>query len=1191
MPDLLYFPGDTDASSGNSDAEARLEALDITQSFIVEAPAGSGKTGLLIQRFLKLLTADNVSDPAEVLAITFTRKATAEMRDRVLAQLTAAQQNTPTTSPFEAQTRTIAVAALAKSNHLGWQLLSYPNRLNIRTIDSISADIARSLPILSGSSGALTPTEDSAPLHQQAARRTLMQLGGPDVALSDALRLILLHRDANLSDLQTLISTMLSTRDQWGELIPLAQAELTEHSLDTEVLPRLERALDQAVCRGLTRLRNTLPPVFLQDLCQLAAEWATLSGHPTDPSPIALCASLTHPPEDKAEHLEHWNALIHLLLTKDGDFRKAKGIHKGTLKFLMEKHHREDLARLIDEVRDDDRIREALCAVSALPPAKYPPEQWPLTKALFRILSRALVELQFVFAEHAACDFAELSLQAKSALRRDSATEDLARSTGQSLQHLLCDEMQDTSTSQYELIQLLTERWDGHSQTVFLVGDPKQSIYLFRQARVERFVRTLHLARLGDLPLTVLRLTSNFRSQSTLVQDFNADFSQVFPSNSDPAQPEQVPYLPARAERPADPSLPARTWHATPLPYAEDPAARSAQRQLQDRDSAQQIRALAAAALLSPNPTTAVLVRNRSHLLAIVAAFKQAPAIPFRAVEIEPLAERQEILDLLALTRALLHPADRTAALALLRTPWCGLTLADLHLLAGLDDPTLAQTTLAELIRTRGELLSPDAIARLEPFWLILTAAHAQRGTLPLPQLVERTWQAFGAAAYASPEELLNIDRFFGLLDQLPPGTPDLELLARRLDRLHASPAVHEHAVDLMTMHGAKGLEWSTVVVPALDRSSGITRSRLLAWLEIDGSEELDDPTIAHGILAPISARGRTTAQLSAWIKSIENAREAAERKRLFYVACTRARESLHLFTSPQQKADGSLTIPAGSLLQAAWPAAEPFFAAAEPPAPTTAEVIAFPQRPAILESLAASASPRPRTIQRVATPAFTAPTLVPDKPVPAFLRPEGSFTSRGFGNTVHALLHQLTLTLSTGPAPDLETWQPRIRQLLRASGLSPYDLDRLTPRVLQALTKTLADPTGLWLLSPHPDATSESSLTQRTPDGTSQTLRLDRTFRAGTQPINPGQNLWIVDYKTGDPGGRNLQIFLEEEKLKYTAQLEAYAQAYPSEPEPIQLALFYPLIPALIHWSFSKATHGVPCPEPTSEQPHPATP
>ena len=107
--------------------------------------------------------------------------------------------------------------------------------------------------------------------------------------------------------------------------------------------------------------------------------------------------------------------------------------------------------------------------------------------------------------------------------------------------------MQDTSTGQYGLIELLTQGWDGRSQTVFLVGDPKQSIYLFRQARVERFVRTMQTGQLGELPVGCLRLTANFRSQQGLVEEFNEDFSLLFPRDVDAANPEEVPYAAAVA--------------------------------------------------------------------------------------------------------------------------------------------------------------------------------------------------------------------------------------------------------------------------------------------------------------------------------------------------------------------------------------------------------------------------------------------------------------------------------------------------------------------------------------------------------------------------------------------------------------------------------------------------------------------
>jgi ATP-dependent helicase/nuclease subunit A len=1185
MSELFLVPKPAPTSTQvqpEDDSQARRDALDIARSFLVEAPAGSGKTGLLIQRFLKLLAAENVTDPAQVLAITFTRKATVEMRDRVLRQLQEAAANTGPNNAFDRLTRPLALDVLEQDRRKSWNLLDYPRRLNIRTIDSISADIARSLPILSGSSGALTPTEQSQSLHAEAARRTLMLLGGADRALSDALETILLHRDANLANVEALIAEMLQWRDQWGELIPIAASELDEHYLESTVLPKIEKALDQAICRTLTRLSQALPEDVLRTLCELAADMAHAEGYNGNPSPLAICAGRYALPGEKAEHLDHWRALVHLLVTPSSKtFRKRLNVND--VRFMIRPEHKKQLNQLLDQVRDTPGLCETLCLANTLPPAKYPREQWVVTKALFRVLSRALIELQLVFAEHGECDFAELGLLARAALRQNAAVDDLNIATGLNLQHLLVDEMQDTSTSQYELIQLLTQRWDGYGQTVFLVGDPKQSIYLFRQARVERFIQTMHHHTLGDLPLATLRLTANFRSQAHLVEAFNHDFTRIFPAEPDHTQPELVPYLPAQAAR--EPiHEPARIWHATPLPYSDDPELCAAQESVQRRQTAAEIRRQIEEWRARPLPegrtepwSIAVLVRARAHLLEIVQTLKRPEPIPYRAVEIDPLAEHQEILDLLALTRALLHLADRTAWLALLRAPWCGLALADLHTLAGSDDLTLQTRTLFELIETRGDLLSEDGIARLTPFYTVMQAAVGQRARLPRAQWVERTWRSFDAHRFASPEELENVDRFLTLLDQLelPGGRLDLEALTSRLKKLFAAPAVHPGAVDLMTMHGAKGLEWDVVFLPALERTAQAARTRLLNWLEVDPSS---DGSVAHGILAPIQSKGTDSLELNTWMRGIESAREAAERKRLFYVACTRAREELHLFASPSRKKDGGFNIPANSLLRAAWSAAEEHFSRDRlSPILSLPSLIAKPSTEEDVFQLAASAQPeqsRTRTIWRIPrnSPLTGDPDLLPstnsEQPsAPLFDRPEGSFAARAFGNAVHAFLEQLTLGRAVGQTIaqltyELPTWLPRVTQTLRASGLAPTQLDRLATRVLAALRNTLTDPAGQWVLAPHPEAATESSLTF----AEETTLRMDRTFLAGPEPLSAGEDhLWIVDYKTAHLAGRNLPDFLAEERAKYAPQMRTYADALAFGPHPIRLALYYPLLPAIV--------------------------
>ena len=537
---------DVRAAAAPPDAAQRERALDVTRSWIVEAPAGSGKTGLLIQRYLKLLAEENVTQPGEVLAITFTKKAAAEIRDRVLESLEGAAHDAPANeSEFDRETRTLANAVLQKDRRLKWGLLETPQRMNLKTIDSLCALIAGAMPVLSGGGGRMAQMEDALPLYQLAARRTMMQLGGEDEALNIALQEVLLHRDGNLADCERLLAEMLDRRDQWGELIPLRESELDDAYLDSTVLPKLNRTLEKIVCAGLTELADSMPRDLLDELASLASSLAGNVPHKREVSPIAICANHSVPGTD-AEHLEHWRALIHLLVTPSSSAWR-RGFAKNTLHFETTREERAQLERIRDRIAHREDLLQAMLRVDKLPPAQYPKEQWKVAKALFRLLSRVLVELQLVFAERGECDFAELALQARGALRQDGGVLDLHEALGMEFRHLLVDEMQDTSTIQYELVELLTQEWDQKSQTVFLVGDPKQSIYLFRQARVERFVRTMREQRLGDLPVECLHLTANFRSQTKLVEAFNTDFPLLFPGTEHAAAPGELPYTAADA--------------------------------------------------------------------------------------------------------------------------------------------------------------------------------------------------------------------------------------------------------------------------------------------------------------------------------------------------------------------------------------------------------------------------------------------------------------------------------------------------------------------------------------------------------------------------------------------------------------------------------------------------------------------
>ncbi len=929
MSELLQFPplDAADEPAELPDAAARRRALDVRLSAIVEAPAGSGKTGLLLQRYLKLLAEGGVSQPEEVLAITFTRKATAELRERVVEQLRAAAAKSPLqedASSFDRETRALAEAALRADATMGWQLLAQPQRLRIRTIDALCAEIARTLPLLSGS-GTSQPVDSAESLYREAARRTLLELGGPDNVLNDALQTVLLHRDANLMDCEALLARMLEHRQQWGELVPLHAAALTDEHLDAQVRPRIERSLETIVCESLSRALEAVPASDLADLTDLCTRLGSAPSYEANrPSPLSIWANRCGPLEARAEDVEHWIALLHLLFTKQGEWRRL--FTPSILKVDISYEDRGTLRDIVQRIQSDE-LAELLTSIGSLPPARFPDDQWRVAKALFRLLRHSLAHLKVLFAETGRCDFAEFSLAACDALAAEDGPADLARSPGARLTHLLVDEMQDTSSSQYTLLERLTRSWDGHSQTVFLVGDPKQSIYLFRQARVERFLRTVAQRRLGDVPLEPLQLTANFRSQAALVDAFNESFAQIFPSNARPVQSLgeelQVPFVHASPVRSAASHPHAIEWHTEVLgedsPSTAPPASAAELRADRAKREAAEIRRIIEQWRVRPLPagrtkpwSIAVLARARRHLSAITAELSRddgTGSIPFRAVDIDTLSERPEVLDALALTRALLHPADRVAWLAVLRAPWCGLSLVDLLRLTGEGPESDGALTIAELVAARAPLLSPDGRDLLARTWPTLDHAMNSRGRSSFAAHVERTWLSLGGDAPLSPDRLANVRRFFAKLreaEQEGAGFVDASALTAKLANLYAETTPDQTAVQLLTIHNSKGLEYDVVLIPGLERAPNHSRSELLNWLELDSA----DGEAAHILLAPIASRGEASDRLTQWLASVRRSRENAELRRLLYVACTRAREALHLFAACEMRIDGSVRVP-----------------------------------------------------------------------------------------------------------------------------------------------------------------------------------------------------------------------------------------------------------------------------------------
>src|SRR5579862_2164462 len=230
------------------DWRQREEALDANRSFIVQAPAGSGKTELLIQRYLALL--GRVERPEEIAAITFTIKAAAEMRKRVFDALRAARETPRPQAHHSARTWDLARAAIERNDSLGWKLDESADRLHVQTIDALCASLTRQMPVLSRFGAQPEPIEEAGHLYAQAARNVLATLEDPRSETGALVATLLEHIDNNVALAQKLLAMMLSQRDHWIRAVKAPDRELLERIQWS----RCESIIARSFCASATLL-------------------------------------------------------------------------------------------------------------------------------------------------------------------------------------------------------------------------------------------------------------------------------------------------------------------------------------------------------------------------------------------------------------------------------------------------------------------------------------------------------------------------------------------------------------------------------------------------------------------------------------------------------------------------------------------------------------------------------------------------------------------------------------------------------------------------------------------------------------------------------------------------------------------------------------------------------------------------
>jgi len=1213
------------------DQPQREQALDPARSILVQAPAGSGKTDLLTRRFLCLLA--EVEDPAQVVAITFTKAAAAEMRHRILSELEKAVTGGDAPSSTDVFSMdSLARRALKRSQALNWNLIDPPSQLRISTIDSFCRDLALQQPLLSCLGGGLDIAEQPEELYRRAARQTLENLDQVDPALRAAIEALLLWRDNNWQEMEKLLVQMLAQRDRWMRDFVLDREPDPE-----ELRQRLERPFAAAVQEALASVSQMLDqvPGAREEVLALARFACEQSGNALH-CELAELAEFPAAPFADIEALEEaraaWLALASLLLTGGGTFRKSVDKRLG-----FPADHKREKAQLLELIRRLQAVpglEAALSAVRALPPSRYSEDEWQIVRSCFTLLRHAAGQLKVVFAEAGRVDYTEVAQTALHVLNgEEGLPSDTALALADGIRHILVDEFQDTSRRQHELLAHLIAAWpDPSGRTCFVVGDPMQSIYFFRDADAELFPRVreagLELPNAEPLLFDSVRLKANFRTAPPLVDQLNEVFEKVFAAD-DGSGVTFSSAEPARAEsgEPAA-SGPRLNLHLEFIPQtshgrSSNPnAARKKEETAAQQEASRKAQTAEIVALIQSRMERmqqahaegkkyriAVLGRTRSALAPVAEALRQA-AIPFRAVDLEQLSTRPEVLDAVAMSRALLNPQDRVAWLGLLRAPWCGLSLADLHILTSADDSELLTRPVPDLLAERLPLLSSDGRQAAERVQEALAALPSLRFAQPAASLgtwLEQIWIRLGGAQCVDATARANLDLLWRCFDSLPEGEQDLlgPALGLALNKLAAQPdpdASSDCGVQLMTIHKSKGLEFEVVIIPDLQAGSGRGSIKLLSWLERGLAQPDRSGAITEFLVAPLQTKGADRGQAKNWVDRAYRERESQETRRILYVAATRAREELHIFARPATKTekDGSLSLaePTGSLLATAWPALEDEIRArfaAWQAETSQSEAAASPAEEAIIDSIAASGesnllvmpSPiKPTLLLRL--PPNYRPTQSNAEPLKQrlgaatseswetslFARHEGGLLSRALGTAIHTLLEKLAKLRETNDweaaRAALQQFEPRIAAEVRSVGVDAAKTAAIAVDALRHVLRVSQDPIGQWILSPHAEAASETRWAGVI-SGTLRTVQVDRVFRAGPEPGATGEEVWwIVDYKTAHPEGLDPQAALPGLRRLFSPQVESYAQVLRhlhGADAAIRAALYYPRMMALDWW------------------------
>lgn len=1095
----------------NVDQLARERALNPKQSFIVQAPAGSGKTGLLVKRFLKLLLGVNA--PEEVVAITFTQKAAKEMLHRVLEALDWAQQGIAPQSAHELELFQLATCVLKQSCERGWHLIENPTRFRILTIDALCAQLVSSLPILS-TVGTVPAISDQPDFLYDLAIDSLLEAKVKEQQTQTIDR-VLLHLDNHWLLLRQLLKQLLQTREQWLAIV--VAGHLEPEAMRQALTSTLERHRAQLLHKVEAHAKQQ--PELCQTLQQLSS-WLEINGWD---------GVFDQQSADYNEVMSFWYAWGQVLFTSQWKVRKRldkrQGFHvpaKQDPQYEVAKAHKLKAHQLLESLNDHPQWVEVWMHFMQFPHALLDQDELGLMDALVDLLPQLVVHLRWVFSKGRCCDFNEIAINAVGALGSPDQPTDLALSLDYQIHHLLVDEFQDTSYLQYQLIQALTLQWSDYpgQKTLFLVGDPMQSIYRFRQAEVGLFLQVKEQG-LGELSLEFLQLTRNFRSSAGLVTHWNQLFPQVFPKE-DNAFYSAISYAQSHVGREtsfkSDDCLKYYVYadgHQQATAIAKEIQSRLCQ---------------------YPDQTIAVLVRSRAHLPLLLDCFDQHD-IPYSGKDLAPLIGHGVIQDLCALTKAMCYWADQVSWLAVLRAPWCGLVLSDLAILTHHAQSTVLWEVVQDPSVTAQ--LSEQGQIRLQRMVAIFKILFDKRPH-SLALWVQQAWTLIGGIHFVASDDRAVVEQYFEIMTELNLSVVsfDRKRLEEKLEKTYAY-SQNMGPVVVMTIHKAKGLEFDHVILADVARSPRASSHALLAQMSFVGLQgQLET------MMAPYPQHKQGTG-LYAYIRRVDNQKTLHESLRLLYVAMTRAKQTLSLYAVLPEDEQGHIKSPPHrSLLGLIWPVIE-HEVVLQPNHPTA--VMQEDTRHFLSRYDDSALSKLPHTDTQVLRSQQNSVDL--------------SSVETYFWRSLGQVIHQGLAVLASSPS--CQDAKESVMGVMKGCQMSLEQLGFCTSQVSdgvalakQAFLKMLNDPVGQNILFPQADFSACEYRVSGYAYGQFKHWVIDRIWTCQDQ-------VWIIDYKTVYLDNTEDVVLLIEQKMQqYADQLNTYAklieQLWPDKT--IHIGLYLPL-------------------------------